>query len=123
MRMTVLGGCGAWPAAGQACSGYLIEADGFRLLVDPGYATVPRLLTHVDATEVDAVLVSHEHPDHCADLNPLLRARALAHLRRVPVRRRRPAGDRAVHDRRAIAAALRAERRLPHHVRLSGARV
>jgi ribonuclease BN (tRNA processing enzyme) len=77
MRMTVLGGCGAWPAAGQACSGYLLEADGFRLLVDPGYATLPRLLTHVDATEVDAVLVSHEHPDHCSDLNPLLRARAL----------------------------------------------
>ena len=77
MRMTVLGGCGAWPAAGQACSGYLLEADGFRLLVDPGYATLPRLLTHIDAPDVDAVLVSHEHPDHCADVNPLLRARAL----------------------------------------------
>jgi len=75
--MTVLGGCGAWPAAGQACSGYLIEASGFRLLIDPGYATLPRLLTYVDAADVDAVLVSHEHPDHCADLNPLLRARAL----------------------------------------------
>jgi ribonuclease BN (tRNA processing enzyme) len=77
MRMTVLGGCGAWPGAGQACSGYLVESDGFRLLIDPGYATLPRLLEHIDATEVDAVLVSHEHPDHCADLNPLLRARAL----------------------------------------------
>lgn len=77
MRTTVLGGCGAWPGAGQACSGYLIEADGFRLLVDPGYATLPRLLDHVDAADIDAVLVSHEHPDHCADLNPLLRARAL----------------------------------------------
>ena len=44
MRLTVLGGCGAWPAAGQACSGYLLEQDGFRLLVDPGYAVVPRLL-------------------------------------------------------------------------------
>jgi ribonuclease BN (tRNA processing enzyme) len=75
--MMVLGGCGAWPGAGQACSGYLIEEAGFRLLVDPGYATLPRLLAHVDAAEVDAVLVSHEHPDHCADLNPLLRARAL----------------------------------------------
>lgn len=73
----MLGGCGAWPGAGQACSGYLVEADGFRLLVDPGYATLPRLLERLDATEVDAVLVSHEHPDHCADLNPLLRARAL----------------------------------------------
>ncbi|HZE31287.1 MAG TPA: MBL fold metallo-hydrolase [Actinoallomurus sp.] len=77
MRMTVLGSCGAWPAAGRACSGYLIEDDGFRLLVDPGYATLPRLLRHTAAADVDAVLVSHGHPDHCADLNPLLRARAL----------------------------------------------
>jgi ribonuclease BN (tRNA processing enzyme) len=77
MRMTVLGGCGAWPAAGQACSGYLVEHDGFRLLVDPGYAILPRLLEVVDATQIDAVLVSHGHPDHCADLNPLLRARVL----------------------------------------------
>jgi len=77
MRITVLGGCGAWPAAGQACSGYLVEHDGFRLLVDPGYATLPRLLERVAAEDVDAVLVSHGHPDHCADLHPLLRARVL----------------------------------------------
>jgi ribonuclease BN (tRNA processing enzyme) len=77
MRLTVLGGCGAWPAAGTACSGYLVEHDGFRLLIDPGYAIVPRLLQFVHADDVDAVLVSHGHPDHCADLNPLLRARKL----------------------------------------------
>ncbi|MFI0960933.1 MBL fold metallo-hydrolase [Streptomyces sp. NPDC021080] len=77
MRLTVLGGCGAWPTVQQACSGYLVERDGFRLLIDPGYATFPRLLGHVTPDEVDAVLVSHGHPDHCADLNPLLRARAL----------------------------------------------
>jgi ribonuclease BN (tRNA processing enzyme) len=77
MRMTVLGSCGAWPTAGRACSGYLVEADGFRLVVDPGYATLPRLLRYAGAAEIDAVLVSHGHPDHCADLNPLLRARAL----------------------------------------------
>jgi ribonuclease BN (tRNA processing enzyme) len=77
MRLTVLGSCGAWPEAGQACSGYLVEHDGFRLLVEVGYAVVPRLLKRVSATEVDAVLISHGHPDHCADLNPLLRARVL----------------------------------------------
>ncbi|MFI6539451.1 MBL fold metallo-hydrolase [Nonomuraea sp. NPDC050547] len=77
MRLTVLGGCGAWPAAGEACSGYLVEHEGFRVLVDPGYATLPRLLAIVPAEQIDAVLVSHGHPDHCADLNPLLRARAL----------------------------------------------
>jgi len=27
MRLTVLGGCGAWPEAGQACSGFLVEHD------------------------------------------------------------------------------------------------
>ena len=77
MRLTVLGACGAWPEAGQACSGFMIEHDGFRLVVDLGYATVPRLLEHVPADRVDAVFISHGHPDHCADLNPLLRARAL----------------------------------------------
>ncbi len=77
MRLTVLGAMGAWPDAGQACSGYLVEHDGFRLLVDLGYATVPRLLQHITAAEVDAVFISHGHPDHCADLNPLLRARVI----------------------------------------------
>src|SRR5690348_5881133 len=77
MRLTVLGACGAWPSAGQACSAYLLEHDGFTLLLDIGYATVPRLLARVPAERVDAVFVSHGHPDHCADLNPLLRARCL----------------------------------------------
>ncbi len=73
----MLGACGAWPEAGRACSAFLVEHDGFRLLVDVGYAALPRLLEHVAARDVDAVFVSHGHPDHCADLNPLLRARAL----------------------------------------------
>jgi ribonuclease BN (tRNA processing enzyme) len=85
MRLTVLGGCGAWPAAGQACSGYLVEHDGYRLVVDLGYATLPRLLEHVPAERVDAVFISHGHPDHCADLNPLLRARHLRDDKPAPL--------------------------------------
>jgi len=77
VRLTVLGGCGGWPAAGEACSGYLVEHEGFWLLIDPGYAVLPQLLLYLTAEQVDAVLISHGHPDHCADLNPLLRARAL----------------------------------------------
>jgi ribonuclease BN (tRNA processing enzyme) len=78
VRLTVLGACGAFPEPGQACSGYLVEHDGFRLLIDAGYAIVPRLLELMPASRLDAVFISHGHPDHCADLNPLLRARALS---------------------------------------------
>jgi len=77
VELTVLGGRGAWPDAGQACSGYLVEHEGFRLLIDPGYAIVPRLCELIAPGQVDAVFITHGHPDHCADLNPLLRARAL----------------------------------------------
>jgi ribonuclease BN (tRNA processing enzyme) len=62
-----------------------MEHDGFRLLVDCGYATVPRLLEHMEAHELDAVFISHGHPDHCADLNPLLRARALGDYAALPL--------------------------------------
>jgi len=77
MKLVVFGGAGGWPPAGGACSGYLIEHEGFRLFVDPGYAVLPRLLTVLKAAAIDAVLVSHGHPDHVADLSPLLRARAM----------------------------------------------
>jgi hypothetical protein len=55
---------GAWQLrrladAGQACSGYLVEHDGLRMLVDVGYAVVPRLLERVTAGQVDTVLISH----------------------------------------------------------------
>jgi ribonuclease BN (tRNA processing enzyme) len=84
----VLGGCGAWPSAGQACGGYLVEHDGFRLLLDPGYAVAPLL----DPPGLSAVFVSHGHPDHCADLNPLLRGRVLAGVPVPPLPVFAPAG-------------------------------
>ncbi|MER7850542.1 MBL fold metallo-hydrolase [Kitasatospora sp. NPDC096077] len=73
-ELTVLGTCGAWPEAGRAASGFLLEADGFRLVLDLGYATLPRLLGRCGASELDAVVITHEHPDHCADLSALCRA-------------------------------------------------
>ena len=86
-RLTVLGTCGAWPEAGRSASGFLVEYDGFRLVLDLGYATFPRLLEHCAARDVDAVVITHEHPDHCADLSALCRARYFAEERgaRLPV--------------------------------------
>jgi ribonuclease BN (tRNA processing enzyme) len=77
MRATVLGGCGAWPEAGRAASGFLVEHDGFVVALDLGYATLPNLLKIVPPERLDAVLITHAHPDHCADLHPLHRARRM----------------------------------------------
>lgn len=80
----MIGGSGGIPGAGRPCSGYLVEADGFALLVDPGYG-VATALSAPGAPTFDAVLVTHAHPDHCADLNPLLRAVAWADPPREPM--------------------------------------
>ncbi|MFD8756981.1 MBL fold metallo-hydrolase [Kitasatospora sp. NPDC059577] len=77
-RLTVLGTSAAHPEAGRAASGFLLEYDGYRLVLDLGYATFPRLLGHTPATGPDAVVITHEHPDHCADLSALARARYFA---------------------------------------------
>ena len=73
--LTVLGSCGAWPEAGRACAGFLVEYDGFRVVLDLGYAALPRLLEHCPQGEVDAVVVTHQHPDHCVDVSGLARVR------------------------------------------------
>ncbi|MFP5224018.1 MAG: MBL fold metallo-hydrolase [Actinomycetota bacterium] len=70
MRLTILGGHGTVPVAGGACSGYLLEHDGFRLWVDAGNGTLGKLQQHWPIDSVDAVWISHAHADHCADLFP-----------------------------------------------------
>jgi ribonuclease BN (tRNA processing enzyme) len=77
-RLVVLGSCGGWPEPGRACAGFLLEYDGFRVALDLGYGTLPRLLSalgSVTASGLDAVVVTHDHPDHVVDLHGLFRAR------------------------------------------------
>lgn len=74
-QIAVLGSCGAFPEPGRACSGFLVDWDGYRLVLDLGYATLPRLLARCPDGAVDAVVITHEHPDHCIDLHGLVRMR------------------------------------------------
>ncbi len=71
MRLTILGCCGSIPGPDQAASGYLLEADGFRLGLDLGNGTLARLQTVCDPFELNALVLSHLHPDHCADFSAL----------------------------------------------------
>jgi ribonuclease BN (tRNA processing enzyme) len=74
-QVTVLGSCGAFPEPGRACSGFAVDWDGYRLVLDLGYGTLARLLAHWPDGRVDAVAITHEHPDHCVDLHGLFRMR------------------------------------------------
>jgi ribonuclease BN (tRNA processing enzyme) len=52
---------------------YLLEAQGFALLLDLGQGALRRLLdSGRDPAALGAVLLSHHHPDHLGDLIPLL---------------------------------------------------
>ena len=68
MRLTVLGCSGTFPGPQSGCSSYLVEADGFRLMVDAGNNAIGTLQSFCDLLDVDAVLLSHLHADHCIDL-------------------------------------------------------
>lgn len=78
MRITVLGKSPAWQDADGACSGYLIEEDGYALLLDCGNGVFSKLRHYVDYVDVDAVLISHLHADHLLDLIPFSYALAYA---------------------------------------------
>lgn len=71
----MLGSWDAFPEPGRACSGFAVDWDGYHLVLDLGYATLPRLLTHWPDGVADAVAITHEHPDHCIDLHGLFRMR------------------------------------------------
>lgn len=75
MRLTVLGCSGTFPSPDSPCSSYLVEADGFRLLVDLGNGALGALQRHGGLLDVDAIVVSHLHGDHYLDLVPYIYAR------------------------------------------------
>ncbi len=72
MRLTVLGASGTYGSPGCPCSGFLVEHKGASVLLDAGPGTLAELQSHMPLEELDAVLLSHSHPDHWVEV-PLLR--------------------------------------------------
>lgn len=71
MKVTIVGFWGAYPEKEEATSSYLFEKDGFRLLVDCGSGALAQLPKYLDPYDLDAVVLSHYHPDHIADIGVL----------------------------------------------------
>jgi len=68
LEVTVLGCDGSYPGPGGACSGYLVTCEETRVWLDAGSGTLANLQRHVAIEDVDAVVISHQHPDHWTDL-------------------------------------------------------
>ena len=68
MRMTVYGNNATCPEADGACSCFLIEADGGRILLDMGNGSLAKLQKDVDLAALDLIAISHLHFDHFGDL-------------------------------------------------------
>ncbi|HEX7309458.1 MBL fold metallo-hydrolase [Lentzea sp.] len=75
MLLTVLGCSGSIPGPGAAASGYLLEADGFTLALEFGNGVLSRFQEERPLFSMDALVLSHLHPDHCIDVSSLYVAR------------------------------------------------
>lgn len=75
MRLTVIGCAGSFPGPDSPASCYLVEAEGFRLLVDLGNGALGALQRQAGLFEIDAICLSHLHGDHCLDMAPYWVAR------------------------------------------------
>jgi ribonuclease BN (tRNA processing enzyme) len=78
MRLTVIGCSGSFPGPASAASCYLLEADGFRLVIDMGNGALGALQRYAPLFGVDAIALSHLHADHCVDVYSYSIARTYA---------------------------------------------
>ena len=88
MRLTVVGCSGSGPGPASPASCYLVEHDGFRVLLDLGNGAFGTLQSLADPATVDALYLSHLHADHCLDVAPFVvwhRYSGLATKPRVPL--------------------------------------
>ncbi|MEI8081258.1 MAG: MBL fold metallo-hydrolase [Actinomycetes bacterium] len=68
MKLTIVGFSGSFAGPESPASCYLVEHEGTRVLFDIGNGALGALAQYVDIYSIDAVVLSHLHADHCADL-------------------------------------------------------
>jgi ribonuclease BN (tRNA processing enzyme) len=68
VQVTIVGWSGSFPGPDSPASCYLIDTGDFRLVLDLGNGALGALQQYTGLGEVDAVLLSHLHADHCIDM-------------------------------------------------------
>lgn len=73
MKLTVLGSGTCVPNKNRGSSGYLLEIDDKKILLDCGNGTTWKLeKIGISYLDIDYIFITHFHPDHTADLIPFL---------------------------------------------------
>lgn len=85
MEITVLGFWGGFPHESEGTTSYLIQSEGYSLLLDAGSSTLIQLEKIMDPLQLDAVIITHYHHDHIADLGVLQYLRQLKPKEPVPI--------------------------------------
>lgn len=78
MKLTVIGSSGSMSGPASSASSYLVQARGldpstgemrtWSVVLDMGPGSFGQLWKHLDPRAVDALLISHGHADHMADI-------------------------------------------------------
>ena len=84
MRLTVVGCAGSLPGPDSAASCYLLEAEGFRLVIDLGNGARARCNGTSGSLTSTQICLSHLHADHCVDLYSYSIARTYSPGRPAP---------------------------------------
>lgn len=80
LTLTVIGAGPAWSdRPGSSGAAYLVRSGSTSILLDLGQGSFPRLIQSIEPSELDAVVISHLHPDHFIDLIPLRHYLAYQH--------------------------------------------
>ncbi|MFC0557798.1 MBL fold metallo-hydrolase [Halalkalibacter alkalisediminis] len=75
MKLTVVGYWHGYPEKGEATSGFLLEEDEVKLLLDCGSGVLSNVQSYCAVTDLDGIVLSHYHHDHQADIGPYQYAR------------------------------------------------
>ena len=74
LTLTVIGCSGTYSSVDSACSSYLLRHGDTAVLLDAGAGASIELQRHISLEDIDAIIVSHEHPDHWTELPVLYHA-------------------------------------------------
>ncbi len=72
MSLTIVGASGSFPGPASPASCYLVqvrdEGRTWNVALDLGNGSLGALQRHIDPNDLDAIVLSHLHPDHCLDV-------------------------------------------------------